>query len=88
MEFVQETTKMPPKMYFPVLELFHTNMVLQLTKIKQGIEENNMDILKGGAHDMKSTSGYIGGARLHYAGYYIQKAYFDKDFLMMIEFYP
>lgn len=40
------------------------------------------------AHNLKSTGGYVAASRIHYAGYYIQKAFHDDDQKTMIEFYP
>lgn len=40
------------------------------------------------AHALKGPAGYAGASRLHYACYYIQKAFAEDDIQTMIEFYP
>jgi hypothetical protein len=40
------------------------------------------------AHAIKGNVGWVGASRLHYAAFWIQKAYYDNDFEEMIRRYP
>ena len=40
------------------------------------------------AHSLKGASGYVGAGKVHYACYYIQKAYSINDYDGMVNYYP
>ena len=44
--------------------------------------------MKNAAHSLKGASGYVGAGRVHYACYYIQKAYNSKNYEKMESYYP
>ena len=57
-------------------------------KIADSLNEKNWPRLKEAAHTLKGASGYVGAGQLHYACYYIQRAYTEHDNQGIINFYP
>ena len=48
-----------------------------MEKLAQEVYDKNWEKIKFYAHSMKGPAGYIGGTRLHYACYYVQKAHLE-----------
>jgi hypothetical protein len=47
-----------------------------------------MEGYKEAVHALKGSAGYIGASRLHYACYFIQKAFVEGEFQTMNDYYP
>ena len=44
--------------------------------------------MKEAAHSLKGASGYVGAGKVHYACFYIQRAYNANDYQSMVSYYP
>mgnify|MGYP000867874157 CR=1 FL=1 len=59
-----------------------------MTQVAEGINQQDYNKMKQGAHQLKGASGYVGAGRVHYVCYHIQNAYQTNDFARMVEYYP
>ena len=44
--------------------------------------------MKMAVHTLKTTSGYVGAGKLHYACYYVQSMWSVQDYKGMASYYP
>lgn len=51
------------------LETMSLNMCM--SQVAEGVNEQDWDQVKQGAHQLKGASGYVGAGRLHYVCYHI-----------------
>jgi HPt (histidine-containing phosphotransfer) domain-containing protein len=60
-----------------------------MAELGKGLEEVNTDRMKGAAHKIKGSSGYVGASRLHYATFCIHECseLNSDDYEGMIHYY-
>ena len=58
-----------------------------LSQITDARNRQDWQAMKAAAHSLKGASGYVGAGRVHYACYYIQKAYNANDCEGMATYY-
>lgn len=76
-------------LYITMLKRFEGMSLTNCLKmITDAMNKQDWDAMKQGAHQLKGASGYIGGSRVHYICYHIQKAHHDNNIDLMIGYYP
>lgn len=65
-----------------------SSLMPYLENIAKEFNMKEWDKVKFYVHTMKTPAGCIGASRLHYACYFIQKAFHEGDIESMIEYYP
>ena len=77
------------KLYFAMLSrLEKMSLSSCLSQITEARNRQDWQAMKAAAHSLKGASGYVGAGKVHYACYYIQKAYNNNDFEGMMNYYP
>ena len=64
-----------------------TSLLPYLEKMAAEINKKSYDQVAFFAHALKGPAAYIGGSRVHYACYYIQKAHLEGEDDLMLEYY-
>ena len=64
------------------------SLTMCMGQVAEGLEQSDWNKMKGGAHQLKGASGYVGAGRLHYVCYHIQNAYHQEDYETMVGYYP
>ena len=59
-----------------------------LNQVSEGLNLEDWNKMKLGAHQLKGASGYVGAGRVHYVCYHIQKAFTKGEHQTMIDYYP
>ena len=63
-------------------------MLGYISTIAESMNEQDWEKMKNGSHQLKGASGYVGAGRVYYCCYHIQKAFLQKDFQRMVDYYP
>ena len=67
------------------LEGMSLSMCMQ--QITDALDNKEWSKMKHAAHSLKGASGYVGASKIHYACYYIQKAYNASNYQEMTDYY-
>ena len=77
------------KLYFAMLSrLEGMSLSMCMQQITDAVDNKEWLKMKNAAHSLKGASGYVGASKVHYACYYIQKAFNANNHQEMIEYYP
>lgn len=73
------------KLMVPMYE--STSLLPYLEKMAAEINKQSWDQVSFFAHALKGPAVYIGGSRVHFACYYMQRAHLEGDLDLMLEYY-
>ena len=83
------TASLNNELFYDMLEhLTDIGLVTNIEKITHSLQAEDWDGMKQAAHTLKGSSGYVGASKVHYACYYIQDAYNNRNYSGMVHYYP
>ena len=59
----------------------------QMITMAEAVNEKQFEVIKSQAHMIKGNTSWVGASRVHYAAYFIEKAWINEDFDEQIQRY-
>ena len=76
-------------MFYCLLERFESIAMEQtMEQLTSSVNIPDFKKMDQAADTLKGASGYVGAGRIYYACHHMNIAYLDKDYMLMVTFYP